>query len=741
MAKKTKTTDQTPLSHYWTPPAVEIEDGLGEPWACLATTYEFDAEFFETELLPRFLGLKFDQTENEPSFLVEREEALALARVAVLVDHSRFDPSQTTLRWDQVQIQIPGGIQHAKVTILAWENLIRVMIGSANLKRVAYRRNREMFAALDFWNSPESAPFRLLRETLDLITALLAWSRSSSVSDERAREMVARLRRTIRSWNETPADFTPRERPRVGLAVTHPRGDGHPARSTLDEVIRLWGNRRATSITVVTPFAAPKPDPEIGDTVVNKLGEISRTRDCEGWLIVPELPKTPEDQQTRLPFPEVLKESWKGLFHRRGGASVLSLPLCVEGKEDRNRTLHSKCIVLENANDDVALMMIGSSNFTPRGMGVGVYNFEANLVFEDIGSAKHNGLRLVDRLGLPRDWDEGLPVDDDDVVWETPEEPPEDEPDPRPALPAFFAWATFSQVTGELRLGLDRSRQQPDTWSVRLPGAAADAPTLFARHFDVADPSLATLTHVLPEAMHAVNIVALLVAWRDNNGELHQAKLGVTIEGEEHLLPPEQFQKLNADAIIECLISGKTPSQWYDHNEKKGKSCGANEAAVESLRSVDTSSFLLYRVRRFGRALTGMSQRIMRTLTHPDAIRYRLVKDPFGPISLAKSVSRANEDDDKGWCATLDDEHRLFLLTEILLTVAHLQSRISRKVKGKERKAIEEIFGVVIQQLQQLADSITNDDSLPGNLCDYLTRVRTLAQPNAPRATEVKHVD
>ena len=27
-------------------------------------TYEFDADFFETELLPRFLGLKFDHTEN-----------------------------------------------------------------------------------------------------------------------------------------------------------------------------------------------------------------------------------------------------------------------------------------------------------------------------------------------------------------------------------------------------------------------------------------------------------------------------------------------------------------------------------------------------------------------------------------------------------------------------------------------------------------------------------------------------
>lgn len=739
MAKKTKSSDNSPLSHYWTPPALTVDGGVGEPWACVATTYEFDAEFFETELLPRFLGLKFDQTENEPSFLVEREESLALARVAVLVDHTRFDSSQTTLRWDQVQIQIPGGIQHAKITVLAWENLIRVIIGSANLKRIAYRRNREMFAALDFWDAAESTPLGLLRETLDLINLMLAWSRSSVASVERTREIVDRLLRTIRGWNAAPADFAPRERPRASLAVTHPRADNRTARSALGQVIQLWGNRRATSVTVVSPFTAPQPDPKVGDSVVNMLAQLSLTRECEGWLVMPELPRTPEEQRTRLPFPDVFKESWKSLFGPRGGGSVLSLPLCVEGKEDRNRPFHSKCVVLENENDDVALMMIGSSNFTPRGMGVGIYNFEANVVFEDAGSINHNGLRLIDRLGLPRDWNEGLDVDA--AVWQTPDKPPEDEPDPRPALPAFFAWATFSQLTGELKLGLDRARPQPESWSVRLPGAAANAPTLFARHFEVEDPTADALSHILPEAMHAANIVALLVFWQDENGTTQQAKLGVTVESEEHLLPPEQFQKLNAEAIIECLISGKTPSQWFDQNNGKGKSSGKNDAAIESLRSVDTSSFLLYRVRRFGRALTGMSERITRTLTHPDAIRYRLLKDPFGPLSLAKSIISTAEDEDTVWCANLDDEHRLFLLVEILLTVTHLQARVARKVRGKERKAIESIFGDTIQQLQQLAEGGAKEDSISTNLRDYIARVYTLSQSVTTSTTEVPHVD
>ena len=739
MAKRTSTTDQSPLSHYWTPPAVAIEGGLGEPWACLATTFEFDAEFFETELLPRFLGLKSDHTENEPSFLVEREEALALARVSVLVDHSRLDSSQTTLRWDQVQIQIPGGIQHAKITILAWEHLIRVMIGSANLKRIAYRRNREMFAALDFWNDPKSAPLRLIHDVLDVVTLMVGWSRASEAAVERTRETVDRLRRLSRRWDDAPSEFSPRERPRAAVAVTHPRADRRPARSTLDEVVQLWGHRRATSITVVTPFAAPEPDPKVGDIVVNKLAGIRMTRECEGWLVIPELPKVPEDQRTRVPFPQVLKESWKATFGKRGGAYVLPLPLCVEGKEIRNRTLHSKSIVLESEHDDVAMMMIGSSNFTPRGMGVGIHNFEANLVFEDVGSVRRSGLRLVDRLGLPRSWDEGLELDE--AVWQTPEEPQEDEPDPIPVLHAFFAWATFSQVTGTLTLGLDRRRDQPKSWSVRLPGSDVDAPRLFARHSDVADPSSGTLTHVLLEAMHTANIVALLVEWQDDVGELQQAKLGVTAEGDEHLLPPEQFQTLNADAIIDCLISGKTPSQWVDKYIGNNQSSAENDAAAESLRSVDTSSFLLYRVRRFGRALTGMSQRITNTIPHADAIRYRMLKDPFGPIPLAHSITGAAKDHNSGWCATLDDGHRLFLIAEILLTVVHLETRLARKSKGKERKAIKDIFGVATHQLQQCAESIELRDRLPGNLLDYLARVRTLAEATTGGVTDAMHVD
>src|SRR4051812_1053956 len=118
----TKTEPPT-LASRWSPtnPEGGPDSGPGQPVACIASTFTFDARFFETDLLPRFLGLKYDNTEGERPFLVERETALSQVRVCVLVDQSQFRPEQSTLRWDQIPVRVPGAIQHSKVTLLVWE--------------------------------------------------------------------------------------------------------------------------------------------------------------------------------------------------------------------------------------------------------------------------------------------------------------------------------------------------------------------------------------------------------------------------------------------------------------------------------------------------------------------------------------------------------------------------------------------------------------------------------------------
>ena len=56
--------------NLWDPP-----EGAGEALVCLATTFTFDAAFFETECVGRFLNLDSHPSESDAvGYLIEREE-------------------------------------------------------------------------------------------------------------------------------------------------------------------------------------------------------------------------------------------------------------------------------------------------------------------------------------------------------------------------------------------------------------------------------------------------------------------------------------------------------------------------------------------------------------------------------------------------------------------------------------------------------------------------------------------
>ncbi|RKY64002.1 MAG: hypothetical protein DRQ02_11980, partial [Candidatus Latescibacterota bacterium] len=416
MGRRRKAEEQ-PLSEYWKPPAdSNLKDGVGEAVACVATTFEFDAGFFEAELLPRFLGLRFDHTENERTFIIEREEALATTRVGVLVDVAKFDPRQTTLQWDQLPIQVPKGIQHAKLTLLVWERLARLIVSSANLTRRGYRRNRELFAALDFFDGPDSAPLRLLRDALDFIDTLCGWSRALPATTQRIRETAEQVRTRVRRWSNSPQDFRPRERPRVGLIVGHPATASGSARSVLSQVMQMWLPRRVVELTVMTPFVGQQSNGE--DVVLDGMRNLPMARDAKGWLIVPEAPASESAERRIVSMPWRFGQCWKKRF--RENSRVVLVPPYIEEVDERPRDLHAKAILIQGDHHD--LLMIGSSNFTPHGMGVGAFNCEANLVFEDWAGAKQEGLALEDRLGLPVPWDSAVGVDE--VAWQEPDQAP-----------------------------------------------------------------------------------------------------------------------------------------------------------------------------------------------------------------------------------------------------------------------------------------------------------------------------
>jgi hypothetical protein len=158
-ARRSSASEQTRarLLDLWTG-----EEAFGRPLGCVATSFTFDAEHFEEQCLARFLSIQSNPNETAKAYLIEREEKLAQCFACVLVDGAHATANRS-LRWHMLPVRLQGGgILHAKLTLLVWENFMRVLIGSANLTEPAYRRNQEVMATLDFGAESNAAP-ELLR--------------------------------------------------------------------------------------------------------------------------------------------------------------------------------------------------------------------------------------------------------------------------------------------------------------------------------------------------------------------------------------------------------------------------------------------------------------------------------------------------------------------------------------------------------------------------------------------------
>lgn len=699
------------MAEAWSPPAELPIGEAGRPLFCVASTYTFHAPFFESDLLPRFLGLKFDETEGQRPFIVEREQALAAAQAFVLVDADHLDPSQSSLRWDQLPVRIPrGGVQHAKIVILMWENCARLIISSANVTRSGYRRNREIAGMIDFYDHETSAPRKLILDALGFITDVGEWARASDAATGRLQQSVERARSRVRGWRSMPADFRPRELPRAYFVGTLPRRNGGSASSALDHLINIWGSRRADEITVMTPFVGDIDGPV--DPVVEKLLRLPRTRDARGYLVVPGQPSEKDSTKMVVGLPRRFLEAWASAWRTAPGAvTTFVVPLCRKG-EKANRDLHAKGVLV--AGDGMEMLMCGSSNFSPSGMGIGAANAEANLCYLDDYSTKRNGRRLEDRL--PADWELDLCKS---AIWPESVEAIEDEqPGSNQPIPAAFLWAVYNQREAVITIALDTQPPLPAEWSLRWPGEGSEqTPPLLDQLQLPQAPAGGRVTLQLSESFRGANIAGLRLTWRDQTGDMKNGLMPVSVESTDSLLPPDEFRSLTAHGIVECLLSGREPAEWVALLESRQNGTVPNSRAFDSLQAVDTSSYTLYRTRRFGAALTAQGERLLKTVRTREAMSYRLRQDPLGPRMLADAITRESE----GAGADKGDESAasllLFSLAEITLMLAHVFRRLA------ERR-FRPLFEDTIREIEKMSDAWAQHAAPSPNLTSYLASVR-----------------
>ena len=240
---------------------------------------------------------------------------------------------------------------------------------------------------------------------------------------------------------------------------------------------------------------------------------------------------------------------------------------------------------------------------------------------------------------------------------------------------------------------------------------------LFDQRTEPWPPPDGQLTVTLPPTLVGANISGLRLVWRDEAGARQAAILPVHIKDMDDLLPPEEFKSLTAQDILDCLLSGQEPAEWVDALERKKESNPDNAAArdFDSLRAVDTSSYLLYRTRRLGIALTALGERLFKTVRSSNAMAYRLRQDPLGPRALAETLVREWREGVRN-----DLEHGainvMFSLAEINLTLAHVARRVAEE-------PLRSIFSEVIGEIDAMCREIVASHAPPPNLARYLHQV------------------
>jgi hypothetical protein len=644
----------------------------------VATTYTFDAAFFETECLGRFVGIESDPVEDGPVYLVEREERLAQVFSAVLVDDAHV-PRARSLRWHLLPVRVPrGGVFHAKVSLLAWDQRVRVIVSSANLSEPGYRTNYENAAVLDF--GPDSAlPGELLNSVLDFLEGCRRFSsQNTGGKDAGPQPALAAFLNRVR---ETATGWPGRERPRGSESASFlPVLPGGPA--LFDQVRdQLWWGAGPSMARIVSPFFnTGDGSRHLVDRLVGVMG-VQGERHLHFITSGHRLP----DSIVELDLPSALQKPWG---RRRRHSFSLVTEATSEGEV---RPLHAKSLWLQGG--DQAVYVVGSSNFTMSGMGIGPgpVNIEANVAYS-LPDIRRPFARKTEQTYPPYE-----PLDASQLDLRFVQEVEETTADPEAytPLPAEFGEALFEPDQGGGRLLLHVSGAPP-SFEVMAEGT----PIMSRVSWENAGgpcPEEIEWTESRPPS-------ALEVRWENRDGESHVSLWPVNATDTSRLPPPSELRDLPLEVLLEILTSASPLHIVYQRlrrREDRAAGDGWEGIDIDPHKKVDTRNFLVRRVRRVSRALEGLRVRLERPAFHLDALQWRL-HGPVGPLQLARRLAEE------------EDEGAAFMIAEVALTVARADWTAT-----EQRIGAPEVRHEVASVMAELRD-LALQHPAPDNLSRYV---------------------
>ena len=347
----------------------------------IATTYELQADFLEEDLMPVALDLRLPPARGR-DFRLELERALEDIEVSIFFHPGRYQPGlRRSPRIDL--LPLPEGRYpklHAKVALLrfvtpavleAANQVVRLVVGSANLTGSGYRSNIEVAASIADAPGASAEAATAVRDAVDWLERLIG----------RSTEQVTRQLRDMKAvFANRPAPRRDKRLRFVGLPSTN----GFPP---------LAGHRdRVDEFTIASPFWPS------GDDLSDVAAALRRL--CGGrWGTVRLIGPADLDEQGEA-RPVIPAGLVRALLATGANVEVAAADPgygCATADEDDegefdavaerrgsnlhgNRSLHAKALLA--VGGETTRLAIGSFNLSRKGLGlVSGGNAEAGLLW------------------------------------------------------------------------------------------------------------------------------------------------------------------------------------------------------------------------------------------------------------------------------------------------------------------------------------------------------------------------
>lgn len=595
------------------------EAGSGRLVSLFATSYELDADFLMTDVLPAALGLGTRRADliTNPAIV---DQALRDCTVTVVLDRGSCRKVQGIS--PRIDI-IPSGTLtlHSKLYLVRWEFLIRAIVTSANLTSDGFRKNREVAYYLDFRKTHSS--------DLGFLRALADGAGSLSVVKENpeATELLNGIIETAEDWRR------PGRRRRVAPNICWGGVDGR----LIDQILVRWPKGvQVDGVHIVSPFWTRHSDGGFG-AIITGLRERGNRRSfdihayCQGRGD-PDFNLSPE-------FPLGIREHlrpWKE--HRiflhpcnpRVTKEELS-DLSIRFEERNDRSLHAKAILV--TAEETTLVAVGSANFTENGLCQSPPKANVELMVVQLFRGRSSRTEAIESLIPPYKGSFSLWEVDPSKVCEPPPESPEEK------WPDFVESALLDVKVNRLDWKEDdsfvstlalRYRSPPGpsrTFNVRIEESPSN--------FEI--PGTETITKCeinLNSRMTAQLLKArvVFVSWSDAPDGV-PFPINLTPTSKVDLPVVSIGKRPTEEQLIEFFSDQRDPDDALE--EGLG---GDSVQAVES-KPGDSDERLnqIYTVRSFVECLPGLAKKLHESTVTEKGMR-RAFLGELGPIALAKTV-------------------------------------------------------------------------------------------------------